>query len=68
MIHKHRSKHGRSTASTTSPGSVAIQIDGVTSDDGTKQGGPTASTSDPVLANGVTSDDGTAVTNAVVDC
>ena len=71
VIHRHRSKHERSTASTAStpsPDSVAIQIDGVAADDGTKQGGATASTSDPVLANGVTSDDGTAVTNNDVDC
>lgn len=71
VIHRHRSKHERSTASTAStpsPDSVAIQIDGVAADDGTKQGGATASTSDPVLANGVTSDEGTAVTNNDVDC
>ena len=68
VIKKHRSMHGRSTDGTSTPGSVAVQIDGVMSDDGTKQGGQTASTRDPLLANGVTSDDGTALTDHDVEC
>ena len=35
VISKHRNRLAGATAATSDPGSVAIQVDGVTSDDGT---------------------------------